>query len=1770
MAENTTLGHLISAPDVRTVVQLRDLEDQKLSQALARHFVFTAEVCFIFNTILEKVSYNQGQGFFLMGNYGSGKSHLLFTLSLIFDYPQLRQHLNIRHDAVASLIEEISQKKYLLVTVPLQEHSNHESLEQAILFHISRQMASKFGEELPVGLPSEAYKIIKTSYRAEFEKFLKKYGKTVATLEEEQAGFLAESFVAEKNLPFKSHYSRHLFIPRLKEFLQRQGCAGVVVLIDEISEFLRSKLQPRTFQEDIRFVQFLGEGSNQIPLWIVASLQERIEETGEIPQATFHKIKDRYPIRLSLSGQHIQELIHRFLIVKRPGSETQISDIHQELGHHFGPLPFSQESFSRLYPVHPTTIQYLEELRPLFSQHRGVVDFIHYNIVGDPARRIRGHLDAPREWLLTPDLIFDHFRLRIKETIEWNRYHDIVFHYFQEQVEHLFSTETERELALRIIKLLILSCLFPTPRALTVAEMTLMLLHRVTDLDPQVNYQYIQAVADKLVQEGVYLVRRKDDRADVDRYTIDIEYDLKIVVERKLDVIRQEIFPDDQRLFTILGQDLREPFLPLAQFQMSEINPHEVTWLNSKRLGFLALVSVRDQKEGWLQEVKRFLLQKEEHFFFLIFSPLQPEQDIDEINQFLLADLPDHAPQLLMWLPQKIEKNASLTDILARRILMQRLEREQNIHNNKIREYLEEMINQDRLVVKETFRTCYLDGEIIDGHGQVLYALRDLGLLPFPELLSKVLGEFFKLLYPKHHRIAALTEVYQRNRLDELIQKFFMPGQIDFQHQSNFVLKSIIDGYLKPMKLTKQIRKDTLLDCDPNRSEVVRAGLKLMKNQSLNRQDWEKLMKKCEFGLSNPQIELLLLAMIFSGNMTAFSRDKKITPDTMTVKTLAKIDRVGPGEIISPEHQSLLFQLNILPEQLIFKGFFSIIVQQEIWQWLVEFKESMLLKIENLNARMLAINQDPLFTKVDLEKALLTVSNLKKMVDSICITFDSRKGLLRFLDFVRNNPFIPQQLGNFDALATYFGDEFMAWKKRLHYLQEFQKNRFLSLAAARYQQVTDIFSQLQNEMYHATTLVDADFQRTFGTRFQNFQTEYQQLYLQEHNHYHSPLSLKPYEIIVQSKHLKVLNLLARLEGVQSYDQSRTWLKKIQEGKDSLCQHPVTEIIQEKLWCDCGFQIGDTRPPLAVNEILQNFEDSIRQTLTNIKQARVTDLINPQLSQLEEIGKGENALRIQELLTIAPDETRVITKLAQILNPDMVNTFNKILKGKVTFQTKNIQEFLDQVAGKSLPVSGLVKLFSDWLAVEQEDIYVRLEYDRTRTEAPSPLHHFLTAAASPELRSLLDALGEQQFTRMMLFLLWLQERMCPLEKIYSLCPDLPAHYKELLPSAARLSQDLFTQYPHLIEEHDRLIYYQEDPQIWLHRCLDALAPMTVPTLLKNEKMFTFLIQAGIKEIITAAIRQELELTPALINDLKQSALIKSPDPVPEEIEALSHIRNYLLSKHQIKAASFETPLSPQDWENVFRHDLALLPYRAAQARKILHDQDLADFLGVLQTEKIDQFMVEINQSFTDFYERSHHTIGMKLEAFLNHKIPAVQKKYPRSQLTYLLLDGLRYDLWLLIIRDIFAREGTIPQPFEELFLWASLPTNTGQQLKTLSTDGPYSFLNVTSDERASQKLKQEFEFTGGTIYKINVIDSKIHTSHDSLPILYKEIITQLQRQVVPLIRGLGAGDIMVVFADHGFTENPAFSEADKYNQSRYIHGGCSLHEVLVPAAFFYKM
>ncbi|MEI9476057.1 MAG: DUF6079 family protein [Deltaproteobacteria bacterium] len=354
------VNDLIEVPEIKTVIQLKDLQESNLRRMILDSFVVTAEVSKSLEMIFASLSRPEGRGAFLKGHFGSGKSHFLGVLSLLLRYPESWETLTGQEPSLGGFRKNLQARKFLVVEISLIQHRGTEFLEDIFLREVFRELSTHLGH------------------------------------------------------PFEGRESRQETFEEIRRAMRGLGFSGMVLLVDELSEFLRSKTDAHAYNEDIRLLQYLGEEASSFPLWIVASLQEWIEETGEINQDTFNKIKDRYPVRITLGRSHIEELISHRLIRHREGADDEIRKVFRSLRRYFPSFPVEESRFVRLYPVHPATIALLDRLRPLFSEHRGIVDFIHYRLKGDTERGIPSFLEKPAQELLGPSAIFDHFLHRIR------------------------------------------------------------------------------------------------------------------------------------------------------------------------------------------------------------------------------------------------------------------------------------------------------------------------------------------------------------------------------------------------------------------------------------------------------------------------------------------------------------------------------------------------------------------------------------------------------------------------------------------------------------------------------------------------------------------------------------------------------------------------------------------------------------------------------------------------------------------------------------------------------------------------------------------------------------------------------------------------------------------------------------------------------------------------------------------------------------------------------------------------------------------------------------------------------------------------------------------------------------------------------------------------------------------------------------------------------------------------------------------------------------
>lgn len=183
-----------------------------------------------------------------------------------------------------------------------------------------------------------------------------------------------------------------------------------------------------------------------------------------------------------------------------------------------------------------------------------------------------------------------------------------------------------------------------------------------------------------------------------------------------------------------------------------------------------------------------------------------------------------------------------------------------------------------------------------------------------------------------------------------------------------------------------------------------------------------------------------------------------------------------------------------------------------------------------------------------------------------------------------------------------------------------------------------------------------------------------------------------------------------------------------------------------------------------------------------------------------------------------------------------------------------------------------------------------------------------------------------------------------------------------------------------------------------------------------------------------------------------------------------------------------------------------------------------------------------------YERSPDRFtGAKDIAYIRERVKGV----------VVVLDGLRYDLWLFL-KEVMVKEGW---RMKEAPLVVPPPTSTFNFRRLLGIDeeadedvgqGRAAILKWAEHNAGSRELKR---FLKGNeeikVLHFNFIDAKIHNTTLDLYPLYQIIKNEFINGIVPILKKLPP---FILLSDHGFVDT-------KRMKDRYAHGGNSVWETV---------
>ena len=1739
---------LINLPEIKTVIQLSDLQDERLKRFLSQSFVLTQEVTFGLTHLLESLSKDEGKGCFIQGNFGSGKSHFLTVVSLLLSHAESWDPLIKQNPNFDGFRKELAQKKFITLTISLVEHSSKENLEEIVVKELS-------------------------------------------------GGFHQLSLS-----PLAGKGSRKETFKTAREEIEKAGIDGLVILIDELSEFLRSKPDSRQFNEDIRFLQFLGEAASPFPLWVIATIQERIEETGEITQEVFNKIKDRYPLRFSLGSSHIEELVSARLVEKKPEIQDLLVDLFKQIKDAFPTLPFSQDVFLNLYPVHPSTIRLLDNLKTLFSQQRGVVDFIHYQIRGDTSRKIEGMLTLPLNSLLTPDAIFDHFRYRIKEMMETNPFHDIVFKFYEDEMEKLFPQENERQLAYRLIKILILLAVTPIKKRHPVREIAEMVVHKVTDLESGINYRYLRGILDHLYKEGSYLALEKGKDELDDYFFIDLKADINILVKKKIEYIKGSLFEEERRLFEQLIPLLEDPFLPLGNFYRERQSKRALKWQHTMREGYILLTQIDELPLDTIETLRWELLKTEYDFCVILGTTYQARKQETYLKDTLLPQLRKVLPHsFLFWLPAKIQDDSPLRHYLAHILLMDKYREDETEMGRRVRKHLQGILEAEKKVIKEVFTKAYFEGAVYTEKGEEEVSLQQMRHVPFEQLLGELVPEVLNRRYPKHTDIYPSAEVLTKSNMQDVVDLFLRTGEIKVDRRSQYGLVNTIEGFMEPMGLIKKTPSGYLLIVDPRKSAIVHHLLSFIPEDKILLDELYWHLRKGDYGLSRTQFDLLFLSSLFSGQLIPFSKGRRKGLDQITAYSFPSIDQVGKGEVLSLPLQRSLLDLPFLHPK-IRKGEFSYALQEEAWNYLKAQGNEWREEIEDVRLCLEKYSEYRALSHLDQKGIKKDLEKVSRLLDEIKVSYPSREGLARFLEAYSQDEGWERSLERIKRLRGFFEHNL----ERYLFIHGYLHDPGLIIPEGKsYQSLRDKREEIEQLLKDTEWIYREGSLERLKEKFEAFHQEYALVYQKEHQQLFKSDRIRALDQVRDAKRYKLLKQLSNLNFISVKNDRIKVDRLLSSILIKSCNEFYVSALHQRPICKCGFKLGDTLevPPREQIESLIN--QGVIEYSEALHSPQIQEKVLPFITGLEDVGKKNDAEKLRELINFtvgAGDIEKSIDSLLSLLDSALIDSMNEAMSGKAIVVERNLDELYENLIERNFTRNRLEEIFIEWLEGDEkidQETYIKVTAVRKSygTGEEGEKLQGIIEQRFPELSVLAQNMNGKDFNLLIWITRWLNHHTIAFEKMETLFTFATSSLQDEWKSSA---EPLIEMGEYLVKNEENLadeliqqvegeITSSEKRDIFISVLQDNYKEKDYLLMLKNEKTFSF----SLKWILGKLLRVIATRTKAV--KMKDLSLLmeeeKRTDLFPSflrKMDMLLCLKEYLeLSNalEYLEKYDSERLKTYGDWEKLYLKNLAKLPYLyAASYEKMRYFQCLDELLMREKKKTMGEITTRLEEKFTTFYQSSHPLWlkeKVKRPFFMRDVTRVLADKHMRtfkdSPITFILLDGMRWDLWCYLKEHFIPTLKGNYRLLDEIPLWTHMPSVTQVQMEDLlkgSYDpGDEEVSLMAAEEKASYEERGEESETSECGRKIEIehfIDEKIHTSRDDLFTIFQEINQHLKTTLEPKMEALPKRSLVFLFSDHGFRDNPKFAFSDKYRESRYTHGGCSLWEVIVPLAVLVKL
>jgi len=503
---------IVDLVDIQKITDVIDI-DSFDEESIVRDYVITDEIKGHLESILTRISdfeRDRKNSYLVYGGYGTGKSHFLaFIYSIL-----TREDLFVQVKTAS-----VAFPKTLPVKLKLTEVS--ESKLEVLLFDLlENEFRKKYGREVLLAGEKEFLENFTKAFieHPKFKEFLEKRGceSWEELLEYNIPGAVkfAKEFEREANVRVVTEAKIR---PKFERFLTEIGKmenadVSLVILVDELADYLDRSLDWGTINLNISFLQEVGEISQKIKVHFIATLQEEkwFEEKG-IDRAKWQKIRDRFE-SLPLSNVDFKKIAGERVLRKR--DKKRLLDLYEEVKRRFPQMAFDEkndkEGFALIYPVHPFVFRAIEKMNPFTSKQRTALGFISYG----------SYEIQQKAWdtFLAVDSVFDHYFEDLELRRRLQNYWD-VYTFFSDNVFGKMDPDFV-EVGKAIVKALLILKIGNFEEK-TSQELADLVLRSIGD-EGGLNYQIYEGILDDLRAKGGARYLKRITKAGEPAYYIDI------------------------------------------------------------------------------------------------------------------------------------------------------------------------------------------------------------------------------------------------------------------------------------------------------------------------------------------------------------------------------------------------------------------------------------------------------------------------------------------------------------------------------------------------------------------------------------------------------------------------------------------------------------------------------------------------------------------------------------------------------------------------------------------------------------------------------------------------------------------------------------------------------------------------------------------------------------------------------------------------------------------------------------------------------------------------------------------------------------------------------------------------------------------------------------------------------------------------------------------------------------------------------------------------